>query len=250
MNKKYAKPPLVEAACEFRLSDDTKWDLTVAGLLYEKVRSEFSIKEQRLFQQLEVSQSPQGLQQQQKTEERALFFNKDRSAFIQVGARMLAVNCLRPYREWPGFRGYINQGLNALKEIVDVRGVNRLGLRYINRIEIPIASDSGTVNLDAYFDCRPFLGNRLPQEMAGFLLVVLLPFEARQDNCKIVLSGAIAEQPNHQAFSLDIDYSTVAPLAIPPDKIDEWIEIAHHNLESAFEGCINDSLRALFQEVK
>jgi uncharacterized protein (TIGR04255 family) len=250
MNKKYAKPPVVEAVCEFRLSDDTKWDLTVAGLLYERVRNEFSIKEQRLFQQLEVSLSPQGLQQQQKTEERALFFNEDRNAFIQVGARMLAVNCLRPYPEWPGFRGHVNQGLAALKEIVDVRGVNRLGLRYINRIEIPNGPDSGTVNLDAYFDCRPFLGSRLPQEMAGFLLGVLLPFEAGRDNCKIVLSGTVAEKPNHQAFSLDIDYSTSAPLAVPPDKIGEWIEVAHHNLESAFEGCINDSLRILFEEVK
>lgn len=79
MNKKYAKPPLVEAVCDFRLSDDTKWDLTVAGLLYERVRNEFSIKEQRLFQQLDISQSHQGFQQQQKTEERALFFNYDRS---------------------------------------------------------------------------------------------------------------------------------------------------------------------------
>ncbi len=250
MNKKYAKPPLVEAVCEFRLSDDTKWDLTVAGLLYEKLRNSFPNKEQRLFQQLEVVQSPEEFQQKQKTEERALFFNEDRSAFVQVGARMLAINCLRPYPEWPGFRGYINQGLTALKEIVEVKGVKRLGLRYINRIEIPNDVDSGTVKLETYFDCRPFLGSRLPQELAGFLLGVLLPFEAGRDNCKIVLSGAVAEKPNHQAFSLDIDYSTIAPLAVPPDKIGEWIEIAHRNLEIAFEGCINDSLRILFEEVK
>ncbi len=250
MDKKYAKPPLVEAVCEFRFSDDTKWDLTVAGLLYEKVRNSFPNKEQRLFQQLEVAQSLEGFQQKQKTEERALFFNKDRTAFIQVGARMLAINCLRPYPEWPGFRGYINHGFTALKEIVDVRGVNRLGLRYINRIEIPNDSDQGITDLGVYFDCRPFLGSRLPQDMAGFILGVLLPFEAGRDNCKIVLTGTLPEQPNHQAFSLDIDYSTITVLAVPPDKIGEWIEAAHRNLESAFEGCINDPLRVLFEEVR
>jgi hypothetical protein len=33
MGKSYAKPPIVEAVCEFRLSPDTEWDLTVPGLV-------------------------------------------------------------------------------------------------------------------------------------------------------------------------------------------------------------------------
>jgi hypothetical protein len=49
---------------------------------------------------------------------------------------------------------------------------------------------------------------------------------------------------------LDLDYSTAAALTVPTDEIDKWIEAAHRNLENIFEGCINDPLRDLFQEVK
>jgi len=58
MGRKYANPSIVEAVCEFRLSPDTPWDLTVPGLVYEKVRSEFPHREQRLFQEVEIAQGP------------------------------------------------------------------------------------------------------------------------------------------------------------------------------------------------
>jgi uncharacterized protein (TIGR04255 family) len=80
------------------------------------------------------------------------------------------------------------------------------------------------------------------------VLSVVLPYG--DDNCRIVLTGAVPEQPEHQAFSLDLDYSTANGLNVPPDKIGQWIGTAHHNLETVFEGCINDPLRNLFEEVK
>lgn len=52
MGKKYKNPPIVEVVCEFRLSDDTLWDLTIPGLLYEKLKDEFLHREQRLFQEV------------------------------------------------------------------------------------------------------------------------------------------------------------------------------------------------------
>jgi uncharacterized protein (TIGR04255 family) len=250
MGKKYAKPPLVEAVCEFRVSEDTKWDLTVAGLLYEQVRDSFPIREQRLVQNIEIRQSHEGVQQQTKTEERVFFFNNERSAFIQVGARLLAVNCLKPYPEWDKFREYINQGFSALKETIDIKGVNRVGLRYINRIDIPHEPTSRTVNLDTYFDYRPFLGERLPQQMLSLVMGVSLPFEEGRDHCRILLTGTVPELPNHQAFTLDLDYASIPTLTVPTGEIDQWIDTAHHNLETVFEGCINEPLRELFQEVK
>jgi uncharacterized protein (TIGR04255 family) len=126
--------------------------------------------------------------------------------------------------------------------------VNRLGLRYINRIEIPNEAEKNHVQLDTYFDFRPELGKHLPQDMVSFMLGATLPFE--NDICRVVLTGTLAEQPDHQAFSLDLDYSTANEPNVPPAKIDEWIDAAHHNLETVFEGCIKDSLRILFEEVK
>jgi uncharacterized protein (TIGR04255 family) len=41
MGRKYRSPPLVEALCEFRLTPDTPWDMTIPGLFYETVKHAF-----------------------------------------------------------------------------------------------------------------------------------------------------------------------------------------------------------------
>jgi uncharacterized protein (TIGR04255 family) len=55
MSNEYKNPPAIEAVCEFRLSPETEWDITIPGLIYERVKEKFPIKEQRTFQNVEIS---------------------------------------------------------------------------------------------------------------------------------------------------------------------------------------------------
>jgi len=246
MSKRYANPPIIEAVCEFRLTPDSKWDLTIPGLIYEKVSKEFPNKEQRLIQEVEITQSPQGIQQQIQTNERILFLTDDRKTFIQVGPHLLAINCLKPYPTWDGFKPRIENAFSALTDTVDVKGLQRIGLRYINRIEIPGQS----VNLDDYFEFRPFLGQNLPQNVANFIVGCLLPFFDERDACRIRLTNAVPEKPESTAFLLDLDYFLAQPRAVSANQALEWVESAHQQVEEIFEGCITECLRKVFQEVK
>ncbi|MDR7478213.1 MAG: TIGR04255 family protein, partial [Armatimonadota bacterium] len=63
----------MEAVCEFRLGRAVRWDLTVPGLLYERLKGEFPEREQRLIQEVEVASSPQVLQQTIRVHEAVLF---------------------------------------------------------------------------------------------------------------------------------------------------------------------------------
>ena len=83
MRRKYRNPPIIEAVCEFRLAPDSKWDLTIPGLVYEKVSKEFPNKEQRLIQEVEITKGSQGIQQQIRTSERILFLNSDRKSLFK-----------------------------------------------------------------------------------------------------------------------------------------------------------------------
>lgn len=246
MGKKYANPPIIEAVCEFRLTSDSKWDLTIPGLVYEKVSKEFPNKEERLIQKIEATHSPQGKKEQISREERILFLTNDRKTFIQIGSHLLAINCLRPYPTWNGFKPKIENGFNTLANIVDIKGLQRIGLRYINRIEIPGPS----VNLDDYFGFRPFIGRNLPQVMENFIVGCKFPSSDEQDICRVQLTNATPEKPGNSAFLLDLDYFLSRPQAVSPDKALEWVQMAHQQVENIFEGCITDHLREVFQEVK
>jgi len=247
MGKKYVSAPIIEALCEFQLPPDSKWDLTVPGLVYEKVSDEFPDKDQRLVQQqVGLAQTPEGLQQQIRTSERILLFSHDQKAFIQLGPHVMAVNCLKPYPSWEEFRGWIEKAFAALAETVNIETFQRIGLRYINRIEIPGPS----VDLDAYFEFRPFLGKNLPQNIANFIVGCVLPFSDGRDCCKVQLTNAVAEGPDERAFLLDLDYFLVEPQAVARDGAMEWVESAHEEVEKLFEGCMSPRLRECFQEIK
>ena len=244
MSRKYVNPPIIEAVCEFRITSDSKWDLTIPGLVYEKVKKQFPKKEQRLLQRIEATHSPKGNKQHVHTEERILFLTNNRKMFIQMGSRLLAVNCLKPYPTWNGFKPEIENAFDALCGIVDIKGLQRIGLRYINRIEIPRTS----VKLDNYFEFRPFNGRNLPQVLESFIVGSVFLSSDEQDACKVQLTNATCEKPGNSAFLLDLDYFLSQSQPLPVNKASEWIDTAHDQVKRIFEGCITDKLRKIFEE--
>jgi uncharacterized protein (TIGR04255 family) len=85
MGKRYANPPLVEAVCEFRLAAETLWDLAIPGLLYEKIKNKFPIREQRTVQEVELVSGATGLQQQVRANERMMLFTRDKNCSSNWG---------------------------------------------------------------------------------------------------------------------------------------------------------------------
>jgi len=245
MGRRYKNPPIVEAVCEFRLTQDTHWDLTVPGLLYERLKQEFPHREQRSFPELQIIQEPQWFRQELRVSERVLLFSPDRRLLIQIGPRLLVVNALRPYPTWQGFKPRIEMAWRRLQEIVDVQGLERIGLRYINRIELP---KEEAVKLSDYFDFYLTIGPRLPL-MASFIAGAEFPYKEGRDRCRVQL---ILEPDSGEKRSLllDIDYFLAKPQAVGVSEALQWVEEAHTQVEEIFEGCITDRLREMFGEVK
>jgi len=243
---KYANCPIAEAVCEFRLTSETKWDPTIPGFLYEKVKEQFPNKEQKLIQEISITQNAHGVRQRVQPSERAFFLATDRKTFMQVGPHLLAVNRLKPYAGWEVFKPKIEDAFRALATVVETKGLQRIGLRYINRIEIP----GHSVNLGEYFEFRPFRGQSLPQKnMTSFLVGCILSFADGRDACRLELTNAVPEKAENVSFVLDLDYFLNQPRAVSEDQALEWVESAHQRIDELFEGCITDKLRKLFQEV-
>lgn len=242
MGKKCTNPPIVEAVCEFRLVQDTRWDLTVPGLFYEKVKDSFPDREQRVVQEVEVIQEPQGLQQRVRTAEHVLLFAPDRKMLIQLGPRLLVINVLKPYPTWREFKPRIEMAWEALQQVVEIKGLERVGLRYINRIEFP----NQDVKLEEYFEFYPFVGQRLSQQVVAFISGVEFSYTDDRDRCRVQLRSAIGEEK--VAVILDIDYFVARARAVGVSETLGWVEEAHSRVEEVFEGCITDKLRSMFGE--
>lgn len=241
----YNNPPIIESICEIRFTEDTDWDLTIPGLLFEDIKENYPQKGQRIIQ--EINFQPDKRKSQFKRQDFAVFSAADKKSSVQVGPRVLLINRFKPYQSWTGFQSQINTAFQKLGSRIKLAGIQRIGLRYVNKIEIKMENEK--VSLDKYFEYRPFCGAQLPQSHGDFVIGCVFPFSDKRDLCQVELTSAVPETEGSLAFLLSIDYFLAIPRSIPISQTIEWINNAHNEVERLFEGCISPPLRDLFQEV-
>lgn len=244
MGRKYENAPIIEAVCEFQFPPSSEWDPTVYGLVFEQVKGRFPKK--RKTRQLAVSLSPEqeGVRRQVQASDRLQFLSVDDKALVQVGENLLAVNRLKPYLSWQHFLPLIKEGFDAYCSSAKPKELQRIGLRYINRIEL----SGQRLELGDYFEFYPHVGPSLPQEHGPFLVGIQVPYARGRDLLKIELASVDAEQPEHQAMRLDLDYFLVRAGDVNIGQALGWVIEAHDRIEGAFEACIKDTLRERFRE--
>jgi len=246
MGKKYKNPPVVEALCEFQFIPTQPWDITIPGLLYERIRDEFPLKQQQIGIGF-VIQPRAGGELEHNIElppPQMQFFRSDKASLVQVGMDVLTINHLKPYPTWETFKPSILKILEKYKEIANPKGFRRIGLRYINKIDF----NKPTFELTDYFNYYPSIPNNLRKMPEGLQVMVELPYEGGRDRLLLVLFTVIPEKPDVISLVLDLNYMMISPESIGLHQISDWLENAHTIVENAFEACITDKCRKLFEE--
>lgn len=242
----FLNPPLVEAVCEFRLPSDAKWDITTPGLIFDKVRGlggGFPTKEPRIARQVRLTEKDGALNQEVKREERVLFYSPEKDKFIQVGDRIISVHHLKvTYRTWEAsFEPIIKDVFKALSSIIETQTLQRIGLRYINRIELPAKSD-----FEAFFKFKPSMSSDLKSSIKNVMIGCVFEFKDGQDGCRLQLADAPTNDKQNKAYILDIDYFLKKPQAVSSDKAMAWIAEAHNKVEDIFKKSITPKLEQRF----
>ena len=242
---KAKKSPINEALCEFQFISDEEPDLTLPGLMYEKVRKKFPVKQQQVGFQMQFKQTRKGVEHTvEQAPARLQFFKKNKKTLIQVAPNLLVVNKLNPYSSWDKFKDMILENVEIYRSIAKPTGLKRIGLKYINQIDIP----SEKVELSDYFKYYPFLPEVLGQNLVGFLSRVELSHFEGRDRLLLTLAAIEPKKPKTNSAILDLDYVMVQPEGIPLKKIPEWLESSHSVIKSAFESCITDKCKNLWEE--
>jgi uncharacterized protein (TIGR04255 family) len=247
MDKRYKNSPIIEALCEIQLVASQPWDLTLPGLVYEKVKDQFPDKKQQIGVGVQFRPTEKGLEHRvEPAPPRVQFYRKDKTALIQVGPDLFVVNHLKLYPTWAVFKPLILGNFQVYKDVANPRGFRRIGLRYINKIIF----NEYSVRLEDYFNFFPAIPEDLPQLHEGFISRVEIPYSDNFDRMIITISNATPEMPNTVPIILDFDYIMTVQEGIPMERFEGWLEKAHSTIEKAFESCITDKSRILFEEVQ
>lgn len=253
MSKCYINPPIIEAICEFRFSENTQWDSIVPGLFYERVKDDFPKRNQRVLQEVSFNAKPNNeIEQSLIAHQFIQFLNKDKNRMLQLGGRILNINFLAPYTTWEDFFTTIKNAYEKLKDALAVIDtgtssikVDRIGLRYVNHIVIPKTDKD--LNIKDYFNISPNLPDNLNHKsLESFLFVYELKYE-NNANCRIQLQKTTST-PSDTRFKMDLDYRTTQAINSDCDTVFNWVKESHTNVEAIFESSITQKSRDIFGE--
>ncbi len=242
----YKNPPIVEAVCEFRFSKNTVWNSDIPSKLYEKIKDEFPNTEIRNEQHIEIKATKKGGIEESNLEsvDRCVYLNNERKILIQIAPRMISISCLKPYPSWEVFKQKIKLAYDTLGELTEINEIDRIGLAYVDKIEIP----EEPVKLKEYFKFYPHLSNELPQVFGNFIIGCDFIYNEGRDLCRLQLTKAMPGKKENNAFLLTTDYFTAKINSVKPIEAINWIEKAHIELKQIFIGCITEKLEDLFNK--
>lgn len=159
----------------------------------------------------------------------------------QLGAAFVAINRLHPYRGWEEeFRGTILDRFEEVRTTYGISEVERIGLRYINKIDIPMAPfrwhDWFRVDLPIPASLRD--GSGTFQSHYRCLLSPNL-------ECILNFGSLSTESTGVSPVILDIDVVWRGRLAV--GELTRQMDAVHLPHRELFEGYLLDKTRDLFR---
>jgi len=234
----YAKPPIIEVVVEFRFADPLK--NAVFKKLVRRLRAPYPSRVEQHTRQAQIDFQNAQADFTDPVPQTVLTSN-DEADRLTVRPDMVIWSRLAPYDGWDAFYPRIERDLQVAHEAIGFRKFSRLGLRTINRIDVPFDTDLlaryedyFTINITAPWEALDHYHWRVERK------------DPKDGITTIMQSGTVQpEVPNTAAFLLDIDVITDAV----PNKIDEILEKLSYLRgikNSLFEAAITDKARATF----
>ena len=247
MRKIYRSPPVAEAVCEVRFAVEADNDPTLAGRVLEKLRSQYDgrASEQHLLRAVGDVQSSSGMQEF-TPDNRIQLSSSSGKQLLSIGHGVVAASDLGPYSGWETYRQQIESALTTYAELANPSGVLRVGVRYINAIPVGESTVEAAQEL-LTIDLSSPIG--LPGVRRGYLNRV--EFALDSSSVLIVTVGKALRIDGSEGIVLDIDVSRSYSNAIlPTSSLMDVVDALRVEERQAFEACITDDARSIFQETE
>jgi uncharacterized protein (TIGR04255 family) len=242
--RKYKNPSVVEALCEI-FFNGSKWDSTLPGLFFDKIKDAYPKKKEleQIGVEVSVSRDVQG-SRIIRGSKRIQFIKEDGSQLIQIEKDLLVVNQLKPYPRFEDWKPVIDNMLNLYVQLTQAAGIRQLGIRYINRIVIPASK----FQMEDYFCLYPEVPQSLEAMHGRFMMRLEIPPKHKGHLLVITFGTAPVDSPETSTEMLDLYDIFALPQSLAISDVDKYIIEAHENIEVAFENSITDKTRELFEE--
>lgn len=239
----YKHPPIVEAVVEIRFLHAVSHDRIEAAAHRIKASYEFLDPENTVDfvidaekQKASVASQPSGF--------RLASPNRDELVILRENSFICAK--LAPYGGWETLERRTRRDWDLWKKSVGPARISRVGLRYINRLDVPI-NEATTVGIEDYFTVFP----RVPEGFFASTSNYAMQISVNVKDCPFGLTINSGSVPSpligHVSFGLDLDLFCESDLPQRDDEMWALLSEMRKVKNLAFENCITRKSRELLK---
>jgi uncharacterized protein (TIGR04255 family) len=238
---KYKRAPITEAVLELRYARPL--DQNVVEKSAEVIGKDYFYNE--IEQNINFSLEAKGAKVETIWEGKQLS-SLDRADTVIFRRSSFVCSRLAPYLGWEEFTPRAKKAWAALKKHAGAIEISRIGLRYVNRIDVPLRQGE-TVNVEDYLNFVPRSPGDFTQPMTTYLVQTNRPLGV--DECNFMVLSTTVPSPLINTMSLALDLDVSRELNIPKREDELWalIDRMREHKNFVFESCITDRARALFE---
>ena len=168
----------------------------------------------------------------------------DQTQLVVLWPDSITLSQLAPYQGWGDFVGRFIRDWGALKKILGFQQISRIGVRYINRIDLP--AEEPIIEHENFLNIYPKVPDILnPLDAYALQASVTL----KDINCRLTINSASVPSPLLHHFSFVIDTDIFSDLNPPQSDSDLIVLLNKIRIKKnqVFEACISQPARSLFQ---
>ena len=243
----YPKAPIIEAIFDIQLTAEHEPSHEVFEEAYKNIKSEFPFIQTTYLFSGNIQVDPKSSDVKTNTSTSIpvgkMFSNKEKNKHIQMKSNGYTFNMQAPYTNWEDFATQALKYFDFYKSYVSIKSIDRIAVRYINQINIPLPLQDQSLNV--YMTCVPNVPNGLPKELHSYFNQVQIPYQA-QNTILSITQTTLQQKDNVLPFLLDIDVYKIKDIA--NDSLRAEFDKLRTIKNTAFENSITDTTKALFKQ--
>lgn len=238
----YPRAPITEAVIAFDFADSVQKDSVLKAVDKLKKRYEFADEETTTKITVETKTAKTNVEQAWAG---VKLSSGDRADVALCRQSLFVCSRLAPYPTWEKFRDRAQQDWQIWKTAVGPHQIKRIGLRYVNRIDIPVPE--GRFKIEDYLNFSANLPEGRDVPISSYAMQVVRPLE--EDNLHVILNSATVPSSlvGYASLGLDIDVFREKDVPLRDDELWSLVEKMRTQKNLIFERCITDRARELFK---
>jgi uncharacterized protein (TIGR04255 family) len=240
----YKRPPITEAIIELQFARPS--DQSTIEKAARRIREEYTFEDPDSAVNLSFDASTN------KTEVQTAWMgtrlsSSDRADILIFRTTAFVCSRLAPYGGWEAFRPRAAHAWDVWKRAAGPTPLARIGVRYINRIDVPLAGNV-LIDVDHYLNLSTRSPEALGEPMTAYTMQIVRPLGA--DDCHLILTSGTVASPliGFASFALDLDIFRATNLPMRDDELWALIDRIRGHKNRVFESCVTDRARALFDQ--